>query len=91
MALLKNIQWTGDDRNTIIAKYDMGRDQVNKGSALTVSEGQAGIFIYKGKLADVFLPGFYKIMMLQMNTEDMSLLLPKVLKSCCVLSRKNRV
>lgn len=69
MALLKNIQWTGDDRNTIIAKYDMGRDQVNKGSALTVSEGQAAIFIYKGKLADVFLPGFYKL-----DTDNMPIL-----------------
>ena len=47
----------------------MGNDQVNKGSALTVSEGQVAIFIYKGKLADVFLPGFYKL-----DTDNMPLL-----------------
>lgn len=69
MALLKNIQWKTSDRNTIIYKYEMGRDQVNKGSALTVSEGQAAIFIYKGKLADVFLPGFYKL-----DTDNMPIL-----------------
>ena len=69
MAILKNIQWTNSDKNVIIAKYEMGRDQVNKGSALTVSEGQAAIFIYKGKLADVFLPGFYKL-----DTDNMPVL-----------------
>lgn len=69
MALLKNISWSDMDRNTIIHKYEMGRDQVNKGSALTVSEGQVAIFIYKGKLADVFLPGFYKL-----DTDNMPIL-----------------
>ena len=69
MAILKNIQWTSEDRNTIIHKFDFGNDQVNKGSALTVRESQAAIFIYKGKLADVFLPGFYKL-----DTDNMPVL-----------------
>ena len=41
MAILKNIQWMSDDRRTIISKFEMGKDHVNKGSALTVREGQA--------------------------------------------------
>ena len=69
MAILKNIKWSTNDRNTIIHKYEMGKDQVNKGSALTVNEGQAEIFIYKGKLADVYLPGFYKL-----DTDNMPVL-----------------
>jgi membrane protease subunit (stomatin/prohibitin family) len=69
LAILKNISWTTDSRNTIVHKVDMGKDQVNKGSALTVSEGQAAIFIYKGKLADVYLPGFYKL-----DTDNMPVL-----------------
>ena len=69
MGILKNIKWSSNDRSTIIHKFDMGRDQVNKGSALTVSEGQAAIFIYKGKLADVYLPGFYKL-----DTDNMPVL-----------------
>lgn len=69
MALLKNIQWVEEDKNTIIYKYNVGSDQVNKGSALTVRESQAAIFIYKGKLADVFLPGYYKL-----DTDNMPLL-----------------
>ena len=69
MAILKNIQWISEDRRTIIHKFEMGKDQVNKGSALTVREGQAAIFIYKGKLADVYLPGFYKL-----DTDNMPIL-----------------
>lgn len=69
MAILKNISWLFKDRNTIIHKFDCGKDQINKGSALTVSEGQAAIFIYKGKLADVYLPGFYKL-----DTDNMPIL-----------------
>ena len=69
MAILKNISWSSNDRDTIIHKFDMGNNQVNKGSALTVSEGQAAIFIYKGKLADVYLPGFYKL-----DTDNMPVL-----------------
>lgn len=61
MGILKNIEWTSQDQNTIVYKYDFGKDQVNKGSALTVRESQVAVFVYKGKLADVFLPGFYKL------------------------------
>ena len=61
MALLKNIAWHDDSNNTIVHKFNLGGDQVNKGSALTVSESQVAVFVYKGKLADVFLPGFYKL------------------------------
>ncbi len=69
MALLKNIQWHDNSNNTIVHKFDLGGNQVNKGSALTVSESQVAIFIYKGKLADVFLPGFYKL-----DTDNMPIL-----------------
>jgi len=69
LGLLKNIQLNIENQQTIIQKFNMGKDQVNKGSALTVSEGQAAIFIYKGKLADVYLPGFYKL-----DTDNMPVL-----------------
>ena len=47
----------------------MINDQVNKGSALTVRESQVAIFVYTGKLADVFLPGFSKL-----DTDNMPIL-----------------
>ena len=70
MGILKNIEWASNDQTSIVYKYPIGgRDQVNKGSALTVRESQVAVFIYKGKLADVFLPGFYKL-----ETDNMPIL-----------------
>lgn len=69
MAILKNISWSFDNKSSIVHKFDLGKDQINKGSVLTVAEGQAVVFIYKGKLADVYEPGYYKL-----NTDNMPIL-----------------
>ena len=61
MGILKNIEWTDSSSNLIIWKYPINKDHVNKGSALTVRESQVAIFVDKGRLADVFLPGYYKL------------------------------
>ncbi len=61
MGLLKNIEWTDESKNIIVHKFDMKNDYVSKGSALTVRDSQVAIFAHKGKMADVFLPGFYKL------------------------------
>ncbi|MFR5062455.1 MAG: SPFH domain-containing protein [Christensenellales bacterium] len=61
MGLLKNIEWTDDSKNTIVYKVDMKNDYISKGSVLTVRDSQAAVFSHKGKMADVFLPGFYKL------------------------------
>lgn len=61
MGLLKVIEWTDNSPNTIVYKVDMKKDVINKGSVLTVRESQVAIFCDKGKMADVFLPGFYKL------------------------------
>lgn len=69
MAILKNIEWMDNTKNTIVHKYDPKNLQINKGSALTVREGQNAVFVDKGRLADVFLPGFYKL-----DTDNMPVL-----------------
>lgn len=61
MGLLKNIEWTDDSKNIIVYKFDMKNDYVSKGSVLTVRDSQVAIFAHKGKMADVFLPGYYKL------------------------------
>ena len=61
MGILKNIEWTDNSSNLIIYKYPFNDDQINKGSVLTVRESQVAIFVDKGRLADVFLPGYYKL------------------------------
>ena len=61
MALLKVIEWTDNSSDTIVYKVPMSGNQINRGSALTVRDSQVAIFCDKGRMADVFLPGFYKL------------------------------
>lgn len=61
MALLKVIEWTDNSSNTIVYKVDTKKNVIKKGSALTVREGQVAVFCDKGRMADVFEPGFYKL------------------------------
>lgn len=61
MGMLKNIEWKDDSRNTIVYKINMKNDYITKGSVLTVRESQAAVFCDKGRMADVFLPGYYKL------------------------------
>ncbi len=61
MALLKVIEWTDNTSDTIVYKVPMAGNQINRGSALNVRESQVAVFCDKGKMADVFLPGYYKL------------------------------
>ncbi len=61
MGLLKNIFWKDNSNNTIVYRFDMKNDYISKGSLLTVREGQNAVFATEGKMADVFLPGRYKL------------------------------
>ncbi len=61
MGMLKIIEWKDDSRDTLVYKVDLKKDYITKGSALTVRESQAAVFCDKGRMADVFLPGYYKL------------------------------
>lgn len=61
MGLLKNIEWKDNSNNVIVHKFDMKDDYISKGSVLTVRDGQNAVFATQGKMADVFLPGYYKL------------------------------
>lgn len=69
MGILKIIEWAGDFSNKLIYKFDLKRDYISNGSKLTVREGQSVIFCDKGKMADVFLPGYYTL-----STENVPML-----------------
>lgn len=58
---LKVIEWPQSTPDVIVWKYPVGKDTVERGSSLTVREGQAAVFCDKGRMADVFLPGMYKL------------------------------
>jgi membrane protease subunit (stomatin/prohibitin family) len=61
MGLMRVIEWLDNDRNTIVHKVNFNGNTINKGSMLTVRDGQVAIFADRGKMADVFLPGTYKL------------------------------
>ncbi|MDR2266350.1 MAG: SPFH domain-containing protein [Christensenellaceae bacterium] len=61
MGILKLIEWSDTNNSTVVYKYNMKNNTVNRGSKLTVREGQNAIFCHKGKMADVFEPGFYTL------------------------------
>ncbi len=62
MGMLKIIEWKDDSSDTIVHKYFINKkDYITKGSVLVVRDSQTAIFADKGKMADVFLPGQYKL------------------------------
>ncbi len=62
MGMLKVIEWKDNSADTIVHKMQINkRDYITKGSMLIVRDSQAAIFADKGKMADVFLPGTYKL------------------------------
>lgn len=61
MGMLKLIEWKDNSKNTLVQRVDLAKDYITKGSKLTVRESQAAVFCDKGKMADVFLPGFYTL------------------------------
>ena len=59
--LLKVIEWKDESKNTIVYRYPIDGDQIMYGSKLTVRESQVAIFVNKGQIADVFMPGLYTL------------------------------
>ncbi len=59
--LLKVIEWTEDDKKTIVYKYPMDGRSIMYGSKITVREGQVAIFVNKGQIADIFEPGMHTL------------------------------
>lgn len=57
--MLKSLEWVDDSKDTLVYKYPMDGRQIQWGSKLTVRESQVAIFLNKGKVADVFGPGYY--------------------------------
>ncbi len=53
------IEWTEDDRDTLVRRFERHGAAIKYGAKLTVREGQAAVFVHEGQLADVFPPGLY--------------------------------
>lgn len=57
----KVLEWTDSSSNTIVYKFPMDGKEIMRGSRLTVRESQVAVFVDKGRIADVFEPGEYKL------------------------------
>jgi membrane protease subunit (stomatin/prohibitin family) len=64
------VEWTEPAHSDLLAyrfpRYD---NEIKMGAQLTVREGQAGIFVNEGQMADVFHPGRYRL-----ETENLPIL-----------------
>jgi membrane protease subunit (stomatin/prohibitin family) len=79
--LLKNIDWLDDSSDTMVYKYPMEGRHIMIGSKLTVRESQVAIFMVKGKIADVFQPGIYTLMVNNLPILSALLAWPRGFKS----------
>ena len=60
--LLKVIEWKDSSKDTIVYRFPLtDRDEIMTSSTLVVRESQVAIFVHKGQIADVFMPGTYKL------------------------------
>ncbi len=67
--LLEIIEWLDDSRTIIVYRFEHHDNAIKNGAQLIVREGQAAVFVSEGSVADVFIPGRYKLM-----TENMPIL-----------------
>ena len=60
--LLKVIEWKDDTHTSIVYRYPVDdRYAIMQGSRLIVNPSQAAVFTSRGRIADVFGPGSYKL------------------------------
>jgi membrane protease subunit (stomatin/prohibitin family) len=64
------IEWTEPSQNEILAyRFPRYNNEIKYGAKLTVREGQAGVFVNEGQIADVYQPGMYTL-----ETQNMPIL-----------------
>jgi membrane protease subunit (stomatin/prohibitin family) len=55
------IEWLDDSKDIMVYRFPMQGKEIMLGSKLTVRESQVAVFVHKGKIADIFEPGFYRL------------------------------
>jgi membrane protease subunit (stomatin/prohibitin family) len=60
--LIDIIEWLDPTSDTLVHRFDQRpNNEIKNGAKLIVREGQAAVFIDRGKIADVFVPGIYTL------------------------------
>lgn len=55
------IEWTEDDPEMMVWRFERYGHEIKYGAKLTVREGQVAVFVHEGQLADVFTSGLYML------------------------------
>jgi membrane protease subunit (stomatin/prohibitin family) len=63
------IEWVDDTPDTLVYRFPVYNKLIQMGSSLIVRESQMAVFVYKGKIADVYTPGNYTL-----TTENMPIM-----------------
>ena len=59
--LIDIVQYLDDTQDTIVYRFERFNNEIKHGAKLVVREGQTAVFINEGKIADVFAPGTYTL------------------------------
>jgi membrane protease subunit (stomatin/prohibitin family) len=59
--LIDIVEWVDDSRHTIVWRFPRFHNQIKQGAQLIVRPGQTAIFVHRGRVADVFEPGHYRL------------------------------
>jgi membrane protease subunit (stomatin/prohibitin family) len=59
--LIDIIEWLDADSDTMVHRFERYGNEIKHGAKLVVREGQAGVFVNEGQIADVFGPGTYTL------------------------------
>lgn len=59
--LLDIIEWTDDSSDTMVWRFPRFDNEIKYASQLIVRQSQAAVFVNMGTIADVFLPGKYRL------------------------------
>lgn len=55
------IEHVDESNKLLVFKFTRQGDEIKQGANLIVRNGQAAVFIHRGRIADIFLPGNYKL------------------------------
>jgi membrane protease subunit (stomatin/prohibitin family) len=55
------IEWTDDSSDTMVWRFPRYENEIKQGAQLVVRQAQAAIFVDRGRIADVFGPGQYRL------------------------------
>ncbi len=59
--LIDIIEWTEDDPDTMVYRFERYGNEIKYGAKLTVRETQVAVFVNEGQIADILTPGLYEL------------------------------